>query len=498
MFNTMNSIKKQSVFKNSIYVFIKQISQLLLPFISLQYVSRVLGASNYGKTVWALAIIGYFSLFSMLGINTYAIREGSHKRNDIEEIKNFASQVFSFNVITTVCVFLLCILFVFVIPVAKDEKVLLLIYSLLLWVNLLTVDWLYSIYEDYLYITIRTLIIQVIFIFFIFLFVKNESDYIIYAIIYTLSQCLSCFYSLFHSRKFCKIVITTKIEYKKLLKPTILLFSNVLLISIYLNADIVMLGIMKTSREVGIYEIASKIYKTMKGILACVITVSIPRLSYYFGNNKKEDFNLLGKKILTVLMLLGFPLCTMIFCLSKEAILVVAGESYISGHIALKILCPAICFAEISNFYVMGVLVVSKQERTVLKCTLFSALINILLNLVAIPKFGIDGAATTTLLSEFCIMCMSIYFAKAYFTYKIDLRLVISIIIGCLFIIFSSNIINIYASDLFVRIAIKLCIGGLLYCAVQMVVNIKKIKEYGMLANIQNFCRKNDNEKGLM
>ena len=58
---------------------------VLFPLISFPYISRVLGVEGIGKFQYCTSVISYFTLFSSLGINTYAIREAAKVRGDREK-----------------------------------------------------------------------------------------------------------------------------------------------------------------------------------------------------------------------------------------------------------------------------------------------------------------------------------------------------------------------------------------------------------------------------
>ena len=72
---------------------IKTLMSVLFPLITFPYASRILGARGIGKVDYAYSIISYFSLVAALGINTYAVREGSKLKNNKEEFEKFAKEM---------------------------------------------------------------------------------------------------------------------------------------------------------------------------------------------------------------------------------------------------------------------------------------------------------------------------------------------------------------------------------------------------------------------
>ena len=86
--------------KNSIIYMIKTVVGLLLPLITYPYVMRILSVESMGAINFANSIISYFSLLAMLGINTFAIRNGAKYRSSRSDFTKFASEIF------TICSFL--------------------------------------------------------------------------------------------------------------------------------------------------------------------------------------------------------------------------------------------------------------------------------------------------------------------------------------------------------------------------------------------------------
>ena len=166
---------------NAILNVIRQLSSILFPLITFPYISRVLQANSYGKISFGQSIISYFSLFAALGITNYAIREGSRIRGNKKEIERFSCEIFTINIITTTISYLLFFIILLLNRRLYEYKSLLIILSFSMFFAALGVEWIYTIYEDYLYITIRSLIVQIISVILMFVFIHSPEDYLFYA-----------------------------------------------------------------------------------------------------------------------------------------------------------------------------------------------------------------------------------------------------------------------------------------------------------------------------
>lgn len=395
---------KKSLKINALLNVIKQLCQVLFPLISIPYITRVLQPDNYGKFNFGNSIVSYFVLLAALGISTYSVREGVAYRDNKEKFSEFASEIFSINVFSTVLSYTFLSL-VLLHPAMSPYRKLILIQSLVIVLTTIGTDWINTIYEDYLYITIRYVIFQVITILLMFMFVHEPEDYLIYAVIVVGSSAGANILNFFHVRKYAKITLTFSIDWKRHLPPIMVFFANIFAITIYVNSDITMLGLLKSDKDVGIYTLSSKIYSVIKQILNAIIIVTIPRLAFLIKQGRKEEFDSLAIRIEKALLMLIFPATVGVAFLSDEIIAIVGGISYSEGAGTLIILSAAISFSLLATFYTSCIMIPLKMERYVLTATFISALTNVCLNLIFIPWLSFNGAAVTTLISE-CIVCL--------------------------------------------------------------------------------------------
>lgn len=409
----------KSLKKNAILNSLRTIIRLVFPMIEIPYISRVLGVENLGKYNFSLSIISYFILISKLGIGTFAIREGAKYRENKDKFNKFASEVFTINVISTILSYILLAICLIFIPNLADYKTLIIILSFEIILTTIGCEWVYTIYEDYGYITIRTILFQIISLILLLTLVKNSNDLIIYTIIMVISATGSNVLNLINLKKYCKLRWVIDNNTKKYIVPILILFANSVTTTIYCDSDITILGILTNDYYVGVYSISTKIYNVIKSIISSIIIVSIPRLSYLLGNDKKEEFANTASKILQTLIVVLFPMMFGIISIAYQTIYIFAGVKYIEGVRALQILAVALMFSIFSWFYTSCILIPAKKEKTVLISTIIAALVNIILNILLIPYFKQNAAAFTTVLAE--AISFIICYIKSKEVVKIDI-----------------------------------------------------------------------------
>ena len=258
-------IKKKNMGINAILNVIRQGLSVLFPLITFPYALRVLGAEGIGKVTYVGSIISYFSLIAMLGISTYAVREGAKIRDNKQKVTEFFNQVFTINIIFTCISYGLLFGITMLSSTLSKYTLLILIQSFSIISTTLAVDWINTVYEDFISITIRSIVSHIISLILLFLLVKNSSDYYIYAALMVLSVGITNIYNFFYCRrKYIRLKLVKNINILTHIKPMLIMFANIVTISVYVNFDTTMLGTMKGDYSVGLYTIAVKIYNIIK------------------------------------------------------------------------------------------------------------------------------------------------------------------------------------------------------------------------------------------
>lgn len=411
---------------------IKNMMGILFPFITFPYASKILGIDNIGKYNFSNSVISYFLLIAELGIGTYAIREGAKLRGKKTELNCFVSEIFTINLISTVISYLLLMICLLNVSKFESYREIIVIMSLQIVFKTIGMDYIYSIFEDYFYITIRTIIFQVISLIFLFLFVKTSDDIIQYTMVYVFSNICANISNFVFARKYCNVKITKKVNIKKHLKPIIILFGMSATVAVYVASDITILGFLCSDTVVGRYSVSAKVYSIVKTVLSAILVVSIPRLSAYLGKNEYTRFRSTLEDIYKTLLTFMLPAIIGIILLRKPIILLISDEEFIGAESSLLLLAIALFFCMGAWFWGQCVLVPLGQEKIVFKITVISAVINIILNFIMIPAWQENAAALTTAISEgFSYVCCVKYGRRYVKTLNLS-SCILKVMVGCM------------------------------------------------------------------
>lgn len=471
-------MKKKSLGVNAVLNGIKSIMSILFPLITFPYVSRVLQADNLGKYNFALTFVSYFILLAGLGVSTYAVREGAKYRDDKEAMSKFASEIFTINFVSTIISYLLLAICVLLVPKFSEYSTLIWILSLEILFTTLGVEWIYTIYEEFVFISIRSIIFQLIAVILMFVFIKTSEDYVAYACITAFATVGSNIVNFIGLHKFINLRFTTRFNLKEHLKPILLLFATAVATTIYVNFDVTMLGLMTTDRNVGIYTAAVKIYKIVKMFLSGLIIVSVPRLANYIGTGKIAEFKETFGKIYSALGTLVFPAMVGLFCLSPQIVLLISGKGYAGSEISLRILSIALLFSMFSWLYTSCVLITNKMEDKVLIATAISAVVNVALNYLLIPIWQENAAALTTVIAEAISAGLCIWYSRDIVRPKLIAKEVVSVLIGCVLIALCCFAVMSLNANVVLTVLVSVIASVFLYGLVLIVFKNRFVFEY--------------------
>ncbi|MBO4835480.1 MAG: flippase [Lachnospiraceae bacterium] len=403
-----NPKTQPSVKKNFIMNAILTISTFVFPLISFPYVSRILLSAGTGKVSFAQSVIEYFLMFSSLGIPTYGVRACARVRDDKEKLSRTAQELLIINVIMCLVSYALLAIAILAIPKFRDQKTLLIIISSTLIFSAIGMEWLYKALEQYTYIALRSIVFNAIAIVAMFLLVHQQSDYIIYGAIGVCASSLGYILNIIHARKYIILKPLGNYDLKQHFKPVLVFFAMASAVTIYTNLDNVMLGFMKTDKDVGYYHAAVRIKTILVALVTSLGTVLLPRVSYYVQQGKMEEFKRVTKKAINFVFVFAVPVMIYFMIFAKNGVLLLSGPDFMGAVQPMQILMPTLLFIGLTGLLGIQILVPLGKEKYVLYSEIAGAVVDLILNAILIPKLGASGAAIGTVVAEAVVLIVQI------------------------------------------------------------------------------------------
>ena len=401
----------KSIKLNFIFNMVLNLSKVVFPLITAPYVARVLEPDGIGLFNFANTYASYFALFAALGIPTYGVREISKDRTNIKRQSIFVSEMMSLSLMTTLICSSLFFISLFFIPQLNRNFLIFLISGIILYVTPLKIDWFFSGHEEFGYITLRSLVVKFASIICLFVFVREKSDLIIYVFLNAIAAVINEIWNFIKLFKY-GIRLSFTIRIKKHIKPLLILFSTTAAVSVYTVLDTIMLGFMREYNEVAFYNSASHISKSLLVVSISLATVTLPRISYYLKNNNWNEINSLLRKSFSVILFFVFPITFGVVSIASEFIPLFFFFFFLGAIIPLQIMMFVVIAIGCSNLTGIQLLIGLGYDKYFLYAVIIGAIVNISLNLILIASYGASGAALASVVAEFSVFFVCLYYAK--------------------------------------------------------------------------------------
>lgn len=456
--------------RNLIYNILYQLLIIILPLITVPYISRILGAEGIGIYSYTYSIIYYFMLASMIGINNYGNRVIAKVRENRKELSKSFLSIYFIQIFMT---FIMIILYLIYITFFDNKYLTIAIIQILFLIScFFDTNWFFFGLEKFRITVVRNIIIKIISLVLIFILVKNGNDLWIYTIIMGLSVLLSQLVLIPFLIKEINLVKISKKDIIVHLKPCFTLFIPVIAISLYKIMDKIMIGAMSTMVEVGIYEQAEKIINIPLSLIAALGNVMLPRISNLVSKGKNEKIELYIKKSISFIMFLAFPICFGLISISKTFIPIFLGSDFNKSVIIVYYLSFTVLFISFANIIRTQFLLPKEKDKLYITSVIIGAIINLSINYLLIPHYKSIGAAIGTIVAEFLVMFIQVFFIRKELPIKQYIIDIIPFLLKSLIMLLFVYSINYLKITALIKIIIQIIIG----CSVYSILNLNYIK----------------------
>ena len=484
--------KKRAV-TGTITVFIILIIAAFIAYLFRMILARNLTTSEYGLFFAVLTLINLVILFARLGLNNSLVKfipEFVVKKSP-EKIKNIVAAVFSINLITAIIIAVIIFFLADFLSVVyfKDPlaSILLKIFSIV-FVLIIFRDNLRSFFRAFhkmfIFSFVRFLENTLLVVFVLILF-KFNFKLLSPAFSYLLVNILLVIIFLPIALKiFPYFKYPTKLS-KSLIKRVFSFGTPMLLLGIgstvILYFDTLLLTYFKPLADVGIYNAVVPTVMLLAFFNRSVVTVIFPTISELWALKKTESLRkgiMLIQKYSFVVII---PFALIMFSFPTLLLKILFGSGFIQGAEALQILVIGIIFFVVASIH-LNIISALGKPKIGAKVMLIGAVFNILTNLYFIPKWGIIGAAITSLLSYILIYVLSAIYLSKFIKLRTPWSNWLKIFSAGLAFVFLiwllKSLINL---NVFLEAAICIIISGLAYFGILWLmksINIKEIKSF--------------------
>ena len=466
------------VIKNYLYNLSYQILTIILPIITVPYVTRIFTSEDLGNYGFYNSIVSYFSLFAMLGIGIYGTKQIAAAR----DVSSTFWNIYAIQLIAS-----LLALFVYVITLVSIPKMsgmVPIILGIVLLTKMIDISWLFTGKEDFKKITLRNTMVKVAGVISIFTFIKSSEDLYLYIFLIVIFDFLGQFVMWIPAKKFIKRPsFDTKII-KKNLHPIVLLFLPQVAISLYVVLDRTLLGLLGSYSDVGIYEQGQKLTSILLTVVSSLGAVMLPRVANLLSERKEKEAQNMVRFSFILYNLIIFPMIFGLIAINEIFVKLFLGQNFQDVKYVLYIIVFNIMFIGWTNILGYQVLVVRNKNKEFMLSTTIPAIVSVAVNIAVIPFFGYIGASITSVVVEFLVFAIQWYYSRNIINKNLLFNKDLAKIICSSLVMFGVVMLCkiMLGFDGIVGLVIYLVVGGISYLAMIFLlktVNIKEMK--GML-----------------
>lgn len=387
--------------KNFTSLSLLQLANYIFPVITLPYLVRVLGPEKYGLINFAAAFSAYFVIITDYGFNLSATQEISVNRNDKEKVSEIFSSVLTIKIILFFLSSGIFFLIVNMFELFSNDAGLYSIMFIGVVGIVLFPLWVYQGVEKMKYILIINVAIRSVTVVSIFLLVKVENDYLLLAVIYTITQVMTGITGLFFAiRKFdLRYLFPSKVQLLEQLKKGWNLFLSSIWINLYTTSNVFILGLFAPNSVVGYYSAADKVRIAFQGILSSMSQSVFPYVNKLLAESYQK-FISFNRKLLKISVMIGIIISSSLFLFAEPIVKIVLGNEYSPSVIVLRIIAwlPLIIF--LSNVFGIQTMLPLNYQKKFSQILFLAALINLMISFSIVPSYFEIGTAVSMLVTE--------------------------------------------------------------------------------------------------
>lgn len=405
--------ERKAVMSNFASLTVLQAVTYLLPVIILPYLFRVIGPEKFGLIAFAQAFVQYFMILTDYGFSISATKQISLCQDEHAKICRIFSSVMTAKIILAFLSLLILGAIVYFVPKFRNDWLIFVFSFGTVIGNTLFPVWFFQGTEKMKHIADINIIGGILYAGFIFLFVRERSDYLMVPFI---SSCVFLITGILGQYiVFRKFRVAFKFEgYKNVrqqLKAGWDIFISIVAINAYTTTRIFTVGLLTNNTITGLYSIAEKITNLAQTFpLASFSQAIFPRLSKIFHKNKFKALKIM-QRLQHITINISLIFLPVILIAAPLIIRITCGKVYPEAVLSLRLLLISVFFIAANAFRVQFLLVCGKTH-IYSRIHVVMAIIGLPLIFLLIYSFSYTGAAMATIAIEAGI------FAITYFTVK--------------------------------------------------------------------------------
>ena len=404
------------ILKKGGIIFLFRMLSMALSFFSTWYISTHYGESNFGRFSLALTVLQIIFLFFALGLpSVFLAFTGSFSDDNLK--KGFLIKASKIVVIVSIIPVLFTFFgATFLANIIFEKEALFVYFQVVAFavpfmiLHEIICYYFISINKHLIYGLLLFVFPNVLFITFLVLThyfeLPEHYSFVDYTLGIAITVFVGFYLAFYKSRKFN----LPNLSSKEILKKSIPMMVGTMFLLLLNWTDILMLGRMESEENIGIYNAAFKIGYLALFFIASMNIVVMPKISELFHQNRFAEMKKVINRATQIVIVLTMPLALVIVLFSEE-ILGIYGDVFVEGSTCLIIITLGALFNAMTG-NVDQILNMTNNQNIVKNVFFIGFLLNVVLNLFLIPRYGINGAALASFITNVIVNSIFVYIIK--------------------------------------------------------------------------------------
>ncbi len=408
---------KSKVINNYIYNSLYQLLTIIIPIITIPYVSRIFGASGMGIYGYTFAVAQSFYIVGMFGISSYGIREIAYVRSDRKKTSKKFWDIWSLQVITSLCGLGIYMIFIIYFNLL-DYKIAFAFQIPFLLNAIFDISWFFIAMEDFKKTVTRNIIVKIIGLILIFTLVKDYSDIYIYLLINSSIVFIGSLTLWFFIKEYIGKFHIKNINIKHHINGAALMLIPQFSIQIYTSLDKALVGKLSTIEQVGFYDQSQRIARIALAIVTSLSVVLMPRIANMYARNEIKKVEEYIVKSVNFTLASSIFIMSVIMGISKNFVPWFFGSEFNVIILYMMLTSLIILFIAVGGVFANQYTLPTNKNKEYIIPLLAASVINVALNLILVPKYQALGAVIAIVTTEFIVCLLRILLVKKYLDIK--------------------------------------------------------------------------------
>lgn len=400
------AIQERKLLANTGWLLILQAVNIILPFVTVPYVTRVFGADTYGVFSIALNWITYFQLVVEYGFNLSATKKVVEVKAGSGYDGLVSAVVFARLLLVLACFMVAAFLGITSMATGDQLGCMLVLFSMLIGIAL-QLNWLFQGLQDMRLITIATASSRVLSVVLIFLLINSPDQLLLYSFLYSITFLGSGIFThiLAWKQHGIRMRIPSWSAIWREMKDGTPIFLSSAASKIIGNVGVTVLGVYQSTAVVGAYAAVLKIPQMASLMFTPIGQALYPRVNEERLKSRRSAARLVARFGTPVALLFFLGLSIMVL-IRVPLVSLLFGEEYLSAADTLIPLAIWVLFGIINNFLGVQLLIPFGYQTIYSAFMIVDSVLALGLNLWLGPEFGAIGVASSIALSEVLLTLM--------------------------------------------------------------------------------------------